>query len=95
MYLNILKNKKKLKKKYLRYLEKFYFNWRKYNQELILELEYPKLYQDFDCRIRIKNFLDIKDDTFLKNFPKFEKYKKDKNFIDPSTILMRDIYNLK
>ena len=95
MYMNILKNKKKLKKKYLRYLEKFYFNWRKYNQELILELEYPKFYQDFDCRIKIKNFLDIKDDTFLKNFPKFEKYKKDKNFIDPSTILMRDIYNLK
>ena len=94
MYMNILKNKKKLKKKYLSYLKKFYFNWRKYHQKLILEINYTQLYKDLDCRIKIKDFLSIKDDAFLNNFPKFERYKKDKDFIDPSSILSRDIYNL-
>tara|TARA_B100000282_G_C31585739_1_gene423249 strand:+ start:144 stop:776 length:633 start_codon:yes stop_codon:yes gene_type:complete len=94
MYLNIFKNKKKLKKKYLSYLEKFYSNWRKYHQKLILEINYPQLYKDIDCRIKIKDFLSIKNNAFLNNFPKFEKYNKDKNFIDPSTILNKEINNL-
>lgn len=95
IYMNILKDKKKLKKKYLSYLKKFYFNWKKYHQELILEVNYPQLYKDLDCRIKIKNFLSIKNDTFLNNFPKFEKYKKDKDFVDPSTILIKEIHNIK
>ena len=68
---------------------KFYSNWKKYHQELILEVNYPQLYEDSDCRIKVKNFLSIKNDTFLNNFPKFERYKKDKDFVDPSTILIK------
>ena len=95
VYMNIFKSKKKLKKKYLSYLKKFYLNWKKYPKELTLELNYPQLYENLDSREKIKNFLSIKNDTFLNNFPKFEKYKKNRNFVDPSTTLMRDIYNLK
>ena len=76
--------------KYARYL-----NWKKYHHELKLEVNYPQLYESLDCKMKIKNFLSLKDDTFLKNFPPFEKYKRDKDFLDPSTTLMRDIYNLK
>ena len=94
IYMHIFKDKKKLKRKYLSYLKKFYFNWSKYNQELKLEVNYPQLYEDSDCRIKIKKFLSIKNDTFLNNFPRFDKYKKNKDFTDPSTILMRNIYDL-
>ena len=34
MYINIFKNKRKLKNKYLKYLTKFYINWEKYPQLL-------------------------------------------------------------
>lgn len=93
-YINIFKDKKKLKKKYLNYLNKFYFNWNNYDKSLILEVNYPQLYEDLDCRKNIKKFLSIKNDNFIKNFPNFKRYEKDKNFVDPSTTLMRDIYNL-
>lgn len=92
IYKNILKDEKKLKKKYLTYLEKFYFNWEKYYPELILKVTYPQLYKDLDCKIKIKNFLSIKNNNFLNNFPKFERYNQDKDFIDPSTILMKSIH---
>ena len=91
VYMNILKDKKKLKKKYLIYLKSFYFNWKKYSRELMLEVNYPQLYKDTNCRKKIKNFLSIKNDIFLNNFPNFKRYKKDKNFVDPSTILSREI----
>ena len=92
MYINIFKNKKKLKKKYFNYLTKFYINWEKYPQESSLVLEYPKFYHDPVNQNEIKRFLNIRSDTFLANFPKFERYKKGKNFIDPSTIISKQIY---
>tara|TARA_Y100001935_G_C17249240_1_gene480072 strand:+ start:380 stop:1012 length:633 start_codon:yes stop_codon:yes gene_type:complete len=95
MYLNIFKNKKKLKQKYFRYLDRFYTNWDKYNEKLILEINYPNFYQDVDTQEKIKNFLEINDESFLKNFPSFQRYNKNENFVDPSTTLMREIYNIK
>ena len=89
MYINIFKNKRKLKNKYLKYLTKFYINWEKYPQESILLLEYPKFYQDPVSQNEIKRFLNIRSDAFLLNFPKFERYKKGKNFLDPSSIMTR------
>ena len=95
VYMNILKDKKKLKKKYLIYLKKFYSNWNNYDKSLILEVNYPQLYTDLDFRKNLKKFLSIKNDNFLKNFPIFKRYEKGKNFVDPSDTLMREIYNLK
>ena len=95
MYLNIFKNKKKLKQKYFRYLDRFYTNWDKYNEKLILEINYPNFYQDVDTQEKIKNFLEINNESFLKNFPSFQRYNKNENFVDPSTTLMREIYNIK
>ena len=95
MYLNIFKNKKKLKQKYFRYLDRFYTNWDKYNEKLILEINYPNFYQDLDTQEKIKNFLEINNESFLKNFPSFQRYNKNENFVDPSTTLMREIYNIK
>ena len=92
MYINIFKNKKKLKKKYFKYLTKFYNNWKKYPQEYTLVLEYPKFYYDQDYHNEIKRFLNIYSDDFLVNFPKFERYKKGLNFVDPSTIIAKKIY---
>ncbi len=95
MYKDIFKDKKKLKQKYFRYLDKFYNNWSKYKKELVLELNYPNFYHDADTQKKIKNFLSINNENFLKNFPKFKKYDKIKNFTDPSTSLMRQIHNIK
>ena len=92
MYINIFKNKKKLKKKYFNYLTKFYNNWEKYPQESTLVLEYPKFYHDPVYHNEIKRFLNIRNDAFLVKFPKFERYKKEKNFVDPSFIISREIY---
>ena len=86
VYMNILKNEKRLKKKYLIYLKKFYSNWKKYDKDLMFEVDYYQLYRDLDCRIKIKKFLSIKNDIFLNEFPKFEKYNKDKEFKDPSSL---------
>lgn len=86
VYMNILKNEKRLKKKYLTYLKKFYSNWKKYDKDLMFEVDYYQLYRDLDCRIKIKKFLSIKNDIFLNEFPKFEKYNKDKEFKDPSSL---------
>ncbi|WP_075536533.1 hypothetical protein [Candidatus Pelagibacter communis] len=95
MYINVFKDQKKLKQKYFRYLDKFYNNWSKYNKELVLEINYPNFYQDLDTQKKIKSFLSIKDETFLKNFPNFHKYNKSEDFSDPSTSLMRQIHNIK
>mgnify|MGYP001165302975 FL=1 len=92
MYINIFKNKEKLKKKYFNYLTKFYNNWEKYPQESTLVLEYPKFYHDPVYHNEIKRFLNIRNDAFLVKFPKFERYKKGKNFVDPSFIIAREIY---
>tara|TARA_Y100000591_G_C21786185_1_gene673920 strand:+ start:487 stop:1113 length:627 start_codon:yes stop_codon:yes gene_type:complete len=91
MYINILKNKKKLKKKYFYYLEKFYINWEKYPSESVLTLEYPKFFIDQVYQNKIKKFLNIDSESFLLNFPKFQRYNKDKNFIDPSSITAQEL----
>jgi len=93
MHINFLKNRKKLKKKYFNYLTKFYKYWEKYPQEATLVLEYPNFYRDLVYQNKIKKFLDIRTDTFLLNFPKFEVYKKKKNFVDPSAIISKEIYS--
>ena len=92
MYINIFKNKNKLKKKYFNYLTRFYNNWEKYPQEYTLVLEYPKFYRDPVYHNEIKRFLNINSDAFLVKFPKFERYKKSKNFVDPSSIIASEIY---
>ena len=95
MYMNIFKDKKKLKQKYFRYLEKFYDNWGKYKKDLVLEIDYPNFYKDVDTQKKIQTFLNIKNENFLKNFPSFQKYNKNENFVDPSSTLMKKLYNLK
>ena len=91
MYKNIFKNKNKLKKKYYKYLKKFYSNWKNYDNNYILRLNYPDLYRDKKTQKKIKEFLGIKNPSFLKNFPKFKRYRKIKGFIDPSTTLAKRI----
>ena len=92
MYKSIFKNKIKLKQKYYNYLEQFYLNWKNYDENYILRLNYPDLYKNRKTQKKIKEFLGIKSSSFLKNFPKFRRYKKTKGFIDPSTILAKKIF---
>jgi len=94
IYINIFKDKKKLKKKFFFYLDFFYNNWKDYNKNYILSLSYESLYKSTKTQKKIKKFLNIKNKSFIKNFPKYKKYNK-KGFIDPSTILSKKIYNLK
>lgn len=94
MYINVFKDKTKLKKKYFRYLKFFYNNWKNYDKNFILNLNYRSLYKSAKTRIKIKKFLNIKNKNFTKNFPKYKKYKK-KGAIDPSTILSKKIYNFQ
>ena len=76
-------------------MDKFYDNWGKYKKELVLEIDYPNFYKDVDTQKKIQTFLDINNENFLKNFPGFQKYNKNKNFVDPSSTLMRKIHNFK
>ena len=93
-YINFFKNKEKLKKKYFQYLDFFYSNWNKYDKNIILNLNYKDIYQNLETQKKIEKFLNIKDKNFIQSFPKFKKYKKDKDFVDQSTILSRKIHNL-
>lgn len=93
IYINILKNKKYLKQKFFKYLKLFYNNWKNYEKKYILNIEYDYLYKNKKTAKLIKEFLDIKNPKFTKNFPKHKKYKR-KNFIDPSSVLSKKIYNL-
>jgi hypothetical protein len=94
VYINIFKNKRKLKKKYFYYLSFFYNNWKNYNQKHIIVLNYKDIYKSRKIQKKIQKFLNIKDKNFIKKFPKFKRYNK-KKFIDPSTILSKKIYRLK
>ena len=93
IYINILKDEANLKKKFLKYLRFFYNNWNNYNKDLLLKINYEDLYFNDKTKYKIKKFLNIKNKKFVSNFPKYKKYKKDKKFIDPSTILSKKIYN--
>jgi len=95
IYNHIFKDELKLKKKYFRYLDFFYNNWSSYDDNLILNLDYPDIYTNSNTQKKIKFFLNIENKDFLKNFPKFKKYKKTKEFVDPSSILMKSIYNIE
>jgi hypothetical protein len=94
VYINIFKNNKYLKQKFYKYLELFYSNWSDYDKKYILNIEYDYLYKNKKAAILIKKFLDIKNPEFTKNFPKYKKYNKKKNFVDPSSVLSKKIYNL-
>ena len=93
LYINILKDETNLKKKFLKYLRFFYNNWDNYNKDLLLKINYEDLYSNDKTKYKIKKFLNIENKEFINNFPKYKKYKKDKNFIDPSAILSKKNYN--
>ena len=78
-------DEKKLKKKFTGYLEKFYENWEKYPDSLKIVINYPNIFQSIDDQNSLKSFLNIKDQKFIENFPKFDPYAYEKNFIDPSS----------
>lgn len=93
IYINLFKNKKKLKKKYYKYLNFFYNNWRNYNKENLLVVNFKDLYRNSIESKKIKKFLQIKDSKFLIKFPKYKRYPKE-NYVDPSTILTNKIYKI-
>tara|TARA_B100001175_G_C19479868_1_gene626477 strand:+ start:1185 stop:1796 length:612 start_codon:yes stop_codon:yes gene_type:complete len=86
IYINIFKSDNKLKKKFINYLKFFYNNWKLYKKDIILEIDYKNIYSNKNAQNKIKKFLDIKDKKFIKKFPKFKKYNKKKNFVDPSSL---------
>ena len=94
LYINILKNEKNLKKKFLHNLKIFYSNWKMYPKNEILTIRYDDLYSKSSEKNRIYKFLNLDNKKFLLRFPKHKKYKKDKHFVDPSTALMKKIHNL-
>ena len=94
LYINIFRNEKKLKKKFLYNLKTFYSNWKIYPKRQILEINYNDLYSNSSAKNNIYKFLNIDDNRFLLKFPKYKKYIKDKNFVDPSTALMKKLHNL-
>jgi hypothetical protein len=94
LYINFFKNEMKLKKKFIRNLKNFYSNWKIYPKNQILTINYDNLYSKSSEKNRIYNFLNLNNKKFLLKFPKHKKYKKDKNFVDPSTALMKKIHNL-
>jgi hypothetical protein len=65
-----------------------------YDKRYILNIKYDQLYKSKKTATLISIFLDIKNPDFTKNFPKHKKYNKKKNFVDPSSILSKRIYNL-
>jgi len=42
-------------------------------------------------KYKIKKFLGIKNKKFITNFPKYKKYIKNNEFVDPSTMLFKEI----
>ncbi len=90
LYVNILKDEKKLKKKFINYLTFFYDNWSNYNKNFILKISYKDLYNK-KTKYRIKKFLGIKNKKFITNYPKYKKYINNNSFVDPSTALFKEI----
>ena len=66
------KDEEYLKKKFLKYLEKYYKSWSLYPENLKLEVEYKDLWNSSN---KIKDFLNIKEKSFLENFPGYFRYK--------------------
>ena len=95
LYINIFKNEKNLKKKFINNLKIFYSNWNLYPKEQILKINYNDLYSKVSVKKKIFKFLNLNNKNFLDKFPNYKRYKKDEKFIDPSTPLMKKIYNIK
>ena len=91
LYTNIFRNKNKLKRRFINHLKIFYSNWKKYPNNLKLVINYKDLYSKRISKKKIANFLEINNEEFLKKFPKHKRYNKNKNFIDPSTLLSKKI----
>jgi hypothetical protein len=91
LYTNIFKDKNKLKKRFIDHLKFFYSNWSKYPKNLKLEINYKDLYSKKNIQKKIASFLEINNKDFLHKFPKHKKYIKNKNFVDPSTLLSKQI----
>ena len=64
------KNELYLKKKFIKYLEKFYQSWTSYPNLLKLEVEFNNLWTS---AYNIKNFLNIKNDKFVEEFPQYDR----------------------
>jgi len=94
IHINIVRNQKKLKKKFIFNHKKFYDNWSNYPKENKLLIDYDDLYSKTIIKKKIFQFAELKNREFLQKFPKFKRYKKDKFFKDPSTNLMKKIHNL-
>jgi len=58
---------------------------------LKLEINYKDLYSKKNIQKKIATFLEISNKDFLIKFPKHKKYIKNKNFVDPSTLLSKQI----
>tara|TARA_B100000401_G_C52749862_1_gene692651 strand:- start:22 stop:654 length:633 start_codon:yes stop_codon:yes gene_type:complete len=95
LYINIFKNEKNLKKKFINNLKIFYSNWNLYPKKQILKINYNDLYSKVSVKKKIFKFLNLNNKNFLDKFPNYKRYKKDEKFIDPSTPLMKKIYNIK
>ena len=93
LFINLFKDKNKLKKKYYKYLTFFYNNWKNYNKKNLLIVNFKDLYRNSIESKKIKKFLLIKDSKFLIKFPKYKRYPR-KNHVDPSTILINKIYKI-
>lgn len=66
------KNEEYLKKKFLKFMEEYYQHWSSYPDNLKLVVEYKDLWNSSN---KIKEFLNIKEKSFLENFPKYSRYK--------------------
>ena len=60
-----------LKKKFFRFLKKYYETWSKYPSDLKLEINYNELW---DSAKNIKNFLNINSLEFVDKYPKYKPY---------------------
>lgn len=53
-------------------MEEYYQHWSSYPDNLKLVVEYKDLWNSSN---KIKEFLNIKEKSFLENFPKYSRYK--------------------
>ena len=65
------KDENYLKKKFFKFLKKYYEVWGQYSSELKLDIDYNELWHSAE---KIKNFLNINSLEFVKKFPKYKPY---------------------
>ena len=81
-YINIFKNKKKIKKKFYSYLDFFYKNWMNYDKKRVLITKFAKK-NGIINKTSLKDGIDqsilwyLKNKKFINNF-KYNQFKKKK-----------------